>query len=276
MGTTYRPHLILILVAGLVAGCVTAGSLDRGFDDLISLPPSPSRDAGLVNLANDANAKAKSAAEPQDKINYYARAATYAWAAGTDEALRLVISNADAGEQLCATFPANRFKPARDCALLVAFEPVAAGESVLDRVNALKPESPTTTVVGLDSLVAIASQTDQFKGIVVNQWPGVDNVMSAQGTPPDTAAWFDESKQRQWCRFYVMTGQAKRWKLDPATQGESSNARAAIVRNVDAVFDAGHQLVGTNSPSQAMTKCAPFSQPTRPAVPDVGGPETPA
>lgn len=276
MGTQHRRYLILILLAGTVAGCVTAGSLDRGFDDLINQPPSTQREAGFVELANDANAKARSSAEPQDKINFYARAATYAWAADTDEALQLVILNANAGEQLCATFPANQFKPARDCALLTAFEPVAAGEAALDQISSLKPESPTTTVVGLESLETIASQSERFERIVANQWPSVDSTMAAAGTPTDTAAWFNESKRRQWCRFYLMTAQAKRWKLDPATQSESGQARTIIAKSADAVFAAGHQLVGTGSRSTALNACAPFSQPTQPSVPNIAGPEMPA
>lgn len=277
MTRTYRSWPALILIVALVAGCSTMRGFlnpdprpgfDQRYNQLINQqPPAATRDADLLQLAREANAKAGSAGEAQDKVNYYARAATYAWAANTEEARARVILNADAGNSLCKSFPADQFKPARDCALLAAYGPVAAAESALDEIDRSKPASPTTTVVNLDSLTAIDGQAERFEGIVVRQWPTVDGVMAAPGVPADTVGWFGESKRRQWCRFYLITNQAKRWKVDPSTRAASLEVRTRIAKHSDTVFNAGKQPFGVSSRSAALNMCRPYAEPSQPSIP---------
>lgn len=272
MGTKYRPYLTFLLVAALLSACTSfdpRGDYDRQYDALVKQSRSPSREASLLRLASEANARASSAKEAQDKVNYYARAATYAWAAGTEGALSQVILNADAGKRLCQTFPADQFKPARDCALLVAYGPVAAGEAALNQIDAHKPDSPTTTAVNLDSLMMIDTQAERFERIVVRQWPTVDRDMARGKVPAGTVEWFNESKRRQWCRFYVMTNQAKRWKLGSGNQVQSRQTRTALAKHANAVFAAGNKLVGTRNRTAALNACVPLTHISQPAVPAI-------
>ena len=266
----------LVLIMALLAGCGQMRGIlnvdphaefDRRYDDLKNQQPSPARDAALLQLARDANEEAGSTRDTKDKINFHSRAATYAWAANTEEALIQVILSADAGYRLCQSFPDEQRKPGRDCALLAAYGPVASGESALSQIETSKPDSPTTTVVNMDSLRAIDGHAERFKGVVVRQWPTAEAAIAAPEVPEDTAAWFAESKRRQWCRFYWITNQAKRWKLDPSTRAASRQVRTRIAGHYDAVFAAGKDRIGVDSPNAAFNLCAPYAQPSQPSVP---------
>lgn len=223
-------NITIIALSLLVASCDSMRGILGGdsAEPQSSALSDANSDVRFLALSKQAQSKAQKTPQAKGKIRYYFDAARFAWASKAPGALDQVILSADAGQRECSSIPTGQQIPARDCAVLAALEPVAVGQSVLDKI-----EGARGIISGAEidqaTWTEIEIQMKKFDQIVAKDWIEVAKEMQQPAVDVSIRNWFRDIRATQWCRV-LLNFNVKRWI---ATDGERKQARkkAVLARN---------------------------------------------
>jgi hypothetical protein len=267
MATHFRSFAVLALVVPTFgASCSNpAAVIETRIEDTNQATlTAPQRDVEFLKISKEAQAKAQAAGQVETKIKLYFDAARTAWDSRAPGALEQVILSADAGQKQCDSIPADRRKPAGHCAVLAAFEPLAAGQIALDGIDANRPH-PNSAAVSQAAWNAIERGFRQFDQIVAAKWPGVATVTRQSAVDPSVREWFRQSSGIQWCRV-LLSLTVNFWR---ATGSQSAQAKKTALSARAAIREKGAPQFGlspkmTTADGRARTKfCKQFTQVAR-------------
>jgi len=161
-------------------------------------------DQGLLDLSRQSIAAAAKAKNQESRIALHFLAASAAWQSDAPDADRQAILAADAGATLCRDFPADRFKPARDCAVLGTLHIIVAGEAILRTIRAHITGRPEQRVLDLANWNAVDEGSKQFRLNVLARFGDIDRHIAAiRGVDSTVVQWHGAAKRRLWCQYWI-------------------------------------------------------------------------
>lgn len=184
-------------------------------------------DGDLLALADESVGAAGKAGDTETKIALHFLAAVAAWQSEAPGADARAAEVAVAGSELCRGFPAERFKPARDCAVLGTLHIVVAGENILGEIDARRRKNPLFTPLDPAGWAAIQDGSVRFRSNVVARFGDMDShLRTIRGVDTTVVEWHVEAKKRLWCNYWqAVAFTVRNWKTNSP---ETESARAAL------------------------------------------------